>query len=156
MLLLNAANGENIEVIPESVLSQLVNDIVPSRLIIQLPMIPDMIKTALSGTIKEVTSIRTIAEAMDQSDIYKGMLTEVDKVLRLYYTFPVTSATAERSFSSLRRIKTFLRSSMTHNRLNNLFMLYVHTSKTDALDLVAIAKQFVSINVRRMNYFGKF
>lgn len=39
-----------------------------------------------------------------------GMLSEVDKLLNIYFTFPVTSATAERSFSSLRRIKTYLRS----------------------------------------------
>ena len=60
--------------------------------------------------IKKVTNVRTIAEAMNKSTIYKGMLGEVDKLLKLYFTFPVTIATAERSFSSLRRIKTFLRS----------------------------------------------
>ena len=70
---------------------------------------------------------------MEQSAIYKDMLSEVDKVLKIFFTFPVTSATAERSFSSLRRLKTLLRSTMTHCRLNNLFMLYIHTSKTDAL-----------------------
>ena len=105
-----------------------------------------MIKTANSDTIPvtKVTSIRTIAEAMNTSDIYKTMLCEVNKLLQLYFTFPVTTATAERSFSSLRRIKTFLRSTMTECRLNNLFLLYVHKSTTDALDLSQIAKDFVS------------
>ena len=83
------------------------------------------------------------------------MLSEVDKLLKIYFTFPVTSATAERAFSSLRRIKTFLRSTMTQCRLNNLFLLYVHTDMTDMLDLTHIAKEFVSINSRRINYFGK-
>ena len=82
------------------------------------------------------------------------MLSEVDKLLKLFFTFPVTTATAERSFSSLRRIKTYLRSRMTDCRLNNLFLLYVHVSKTDALDLTSIAKQFISVNSRRINYFG--
>ena len=93
---------------------------------------------------------------MNQNEIYKRMLNEVDKLLRIYFTFPVTSATAERSFSSLRRIKTFLRSSMTQCRLNDLFMLYVHTSKADALDLVSVAREFVSRNARRAHYFGTF
>lgn len=91
---------------------------------------------------------------MNESEIYKGMLSEVDKLLKVYFTFPVTSATAKRAFSSLRRIKTFL-STMTQCRLNNLFMLYVHTNLTDMLDLTQIAKEFVSVNSRRINYFGK-
>ena len=63
------------------------------------------------------------------------MLTEVDKLLRIYFSVSVTSATAERSFSCLRRIKTYLRSTMTDNRLNNLFLLHIHSEKTDELDL---------------------
>ena len=116
-----------------------------------------MIKTAFIGSIPvtKVTNVRTIAEAMNKSDVSKAMLSEVDKLLKLYFTFPVTTATAERSFSSLWRIKTFLRSTMSDCRLNNLFLLYVHTSRTDALDLSVIAKDFVSVNSRRMKYFGK-
>jgi len=45
--------------------------------------------------------------------------------LKIAMTFGVTSASAERSFSSLRRIKTYLRSTMTQERLNHLAMLYV-------------------------------
>ena len=75
---------------------------------------------------------------MNKSKIYKGMLSEIDKVLKMYFTFPVTTSTAERSFSSLRRLKTYLRSTMTQSRLNNLLLLYVHSSDTDNLDLLRI------------------
>ena len=34
-------------------------------------------------------------------------------------------------------------------------ILYIHTEKTDELDLKVIAKEFVSVNQRRLNYFGK-
>ena len=98
--------------------------------------------------VTKVTNVQTIAEAMNTSEIYKAMLSEVHKLLQLYFTFPVTMATAERSFSSLRRIKTFLRSSMSDCRLNNMFLLHVHTSRTVALDLSAVAKDFVSVNSR--------
>ena len=84
------------------------------------------------------------------------MLQEVDKLLRLYLTFPVTTPTAECSFSSLRRIKTYLRSTMISYRLNNLFLLYVHQDITDSLDLCKIAREFVSVNTCRKHYFGKF
>ena len=41
---------------------------------------------------------------------------------------------------------------MTECRLN-IFLPYIHKSKTDVLDLSHIAKEFVSI---RMNCFGNF
>jgi hypothetical protein len=83
---------------------------------------------------------------MNESEIYQGMLQEVDKVLRLYLTYPVTSATAECSFSSLPRIKSYLRSNMTECLLNNLFLLYVHQELADSLELTEIARTFVSVN----------
>ena len=84
------------------------------------------------------------------------MLREIDKALKIYFTLPVTSSTAERSFSSLRRLKTFIRSTMTQSRLNNLLLLYIHPAETNDLDLNNIAKQFAHVNSRRCNYFGKF
>ena len=40
-------------------------------------------------------------------------------------TLPVTSCTAERSFSGLKRIKTVLRSSMSNERLSSLTLLHM-------------------------------
>lgn len=154
-LLLNSANGQH-TLAPElhDILAKYRIDI--DRLKIQIAMLSDTIKTAFDGSVKTVTNVRTIADALNRSSVVRGMLTEVDKLVQAYFTFSVTSATAERSFSSLRRIKTFLRSSMTAQRLNNLFLLYVHKSFTDSLDLEAIARDFVSVNTRRINYFGHF
>ena len=111
---------------------------------------------AFNDSVKEVTNIRTIASAMLESEVYQKMLTEIHKLLALYFTFLVTTSTAESgSFSSLRRLKTYLRNMMNPCRLNDLFLLHVHKSRTDALDLVTIAKKFISANSRRENYFGK-
>ena len=40
---------------------------------------------------------------------------------------PATSCTAERSFSSLRRLKTYLRSTCGQERLSNLALLHIET-----------------------------
>ena len=65
-----------------------------------------------------------------KSDMYQNMLCKVNKVILLYFTFPVTTATAERSFSDLRRMKAFLCSTMSPCRLNNLFnFCYIYTNK---------------------------
>ena len=124
--LLNTANGE-VNPIPDCVLKFLENDVDIERLKFQLAMVTNMIKTTFTGqyAVTKVTNIRTIA----QSEIYREMLTEIDKILKIYFTFPVTSATEERIFSALRRIKSFLRSNMTACRLNNLLM-YITTKQT--------------------------
>ena len=49
------------------------------------------------------------------------MLPEFAKALKIL----ATSCSAERSFSSLRRLKTYLRSSMGQERLSNLALLHV-------------------------------
>ncbi|XP_074656009.1 52 kDa repressor of the inhibitor of the protein kinase-like [Tubulanus polymorphus] len=50
----------------------------------------------------------------------------VRKLIVIGCTLPVGSASAERSFSCLRRTKTYLRSTMTDNRLANLALLNIH------------------------------
>ena len=155
-LLIKSSNGEKISDISEKLQNYFTPDIDQDRLKCQLSLLSDMIKSAFQNQVQMVTNVRTIVEAMNKSEIYKGMLTEVYKMLQIYFTFPVTTSTAERSFSSLDRIKTYLRSSMTECRLNNLFLLYVHCIRTDRLDLEVIAKDFICVNSRRMKYFGKF
>ncbi|KAF0758767.1 52 kDa repressor of the inhibitor of the protein kinase-like, partial [Aphis craccivora] len=45
-------------------------------------------------------------------------------------TLPVSTSTPERMFSSLKRIKTYLRNSMSEKRLNGLAMLAIHNDIT--------------------------
>ena len=153
--ILEFSNNTPTTSLPASLQTYLNEEFDLEKLKLQLSMIPDVLRTATSG-VKEVTNVRTVAMAMSKSEIYKGMLQEVDKLLKLYFTFPVTTATAERSFSSLRYIKTYLRSTMTSSRLNNLFLLYIHKERTDSLDLHKIGNDFVNVNNRRQNYFGRF
>ena len=56
------------------------------------------------------------------------------------------NATNEKTFSALRRIKTYLQSTMTQTGLYNLLTLHMHTHKTDALDLTEITNKFTSSN----------
>jgi len=49
----------------------------------------------------------------------------------------------ERSFSSLRRLKTYLRNSMSQQRLNHLAVLHVHTDRLHSIDIDVIAREFV-------------
>ena len=55
------------------------------------------------------------------------------RCLKIAMTFGVTSAPAERSFSSLRHIKTYLRSTMGQERLSKLLLLYIENELSGEL-----------------------
>ena len=131
------------------------NDIDVSDLNRHLPLLQDVIKKG-TPNVRKVTSIHTICEAMNSNNIFKDMLPTVHQQLRLYMTVPITSATSERSFSALRRLLTYKRSSMTERRLNHCLLLHFHKELTDSLDLVLVANEFIRLHDERKKYFGTF
>lgn len=68
----------------------------------------------------------------------------IHKLIRHLATLPVTSCTAERSLSTMRRMKTILRNSIGKERLTNAARLSLHAGITidanDVLDLMATKK----------------
>ena len=90
------------------------------------------------------------------TQIQKDFFSEVVVVAKFIYVMPAANATSERSFSALRRIKTYLRNSMSQERLNNVMLLQVHKQKTDELVLEDVAQDFVNDNEHRVHLFGKF
>ena len=55
---------------------------------------------------------------------------------------PATNVLSERSFSTLHRIKTYLRSRMPQERLNLCMLLNVYKEETD-IDLINTAQSFI-------------
>lgn len=53
----------------------------------------------------------------------------LDTALRIFLTLPVTTATCERSFSKLKLVKTYLRSSIGQERLANLTIISVERNR---------------------------
>ena len=135
-------------------------DIDKQRLAIQLKMLPDLVRTYNERNpvtaIKKVTTLRTLCEIMNDVTSSKTMFSEVLTLLHIVLTIPVTSATAERAFSALRRLKTFLRSSMSQVRLNHVMLLHIYKERTDKLRLLDVANCFISVNDWRKSFFGSF
>lgn len=50
-------------------------------------------------------------------------------LFKLFLTIPTNTAACERSFSSLRRLKTYLRMTTGQERLSNLALLYIEREK---------------------------
>ena len=103
-----------------------------------------------------VTLRDVIAYAKTLTEAQKDLMSEVCMLLKLILVMPATNAVSERSFSALRRIKTFLRTTMTQCRLNNLMVLNIHKDHCDILDLVDVSNGFVAGSEHRLSLFGKF
>ena len=48
------------------------------------------------------------------------------RILQIFATLPITTATSERSFSTLKRIKTYLRNTMGEERVTGLALIAIH------------------------------
>jgi len=70
------------------------------------------------------THIYKLLEYLRETDL-TTVLPQVTKLCALVLTIPATSASVERSFSNLKRIKTYLRNNQTQKRLPNLSFLSI-------------------------------
>ena len=73
--------------------------------------------------------------------------------LALFLTLPVTDASAERSFSVLKRVRSYLRSSMEQDRVSELGMLAINHAEASVLDKRALIRDFAEMKSRRKNFF---
>lgn len=74
---------------------------------------------------------------------------------RILLTIPVTVATAERSFSKLKLLKSYLRSTMTQERLNGLATKALENDVLEKINYEDIIEDFISRNTRRMTLFNR-
>ena len=79
-----------------------------------------------------------------------SMYPNIRVLLSILCTLPVTTCSAERSFSGLKRTKTTLRSSMSGARLSELSFLAVHRDL--ALDIPKAIDEFARRHPRRMQW----
>ena len=97
----------------------------------------------------------SIKGALDTLGKGRELFSEVITLVTMYYVLPASSAKTERSFSSLRRLKTYLRYTMTETRINNLLVLHVHKKRTDTLDVKDVTMQFVFDTKTESKHFAR-
>lgn len=82
----------------------------------------------------------------------KNLFPNINKLFQIYLTIPVSSATPERTFSCLKRIKTWLRNSIGQERVSNLAILNIEKEEIEECDLDKIIDIFTSIKNRRVDF----
>ncbi|KAI7800882.1 transposase [Triplophysa rosa] len=90
----------------------------------------------------------TFMHDKDLSEIYPNFWT----ALRIALTLPVTVAQAERSFSKLKLIKSYLRSTMSQERLTGLAIISINHSIGEQMSYDDIIDDFASRKIRKVRF----
>ncbi len=139
-LLLLALNGKNWESSFASVTSLYKDDIDADQLRLHVQMLCASFPTI--DDVKQYIIGLTLHE--------RQLLSEVVTVVKLILVMPSINAVSERSFSAMRRLKTYLRTTMKQERLNHLLLLHVHKDHTDDLSSITVANTFVGDSEHRL------
>lgn len=95
--------------------------------------------------VKIPNNLPQIVDSCD-TDLYPS----INMFLRILATLPVSAATAERTFSTLRRLKTWLRSTMGEERLTGLALLHIH--QDIEVDIESVITRFAKSSQRRIEF----
>ena len=79
-------------------------------------------------------------------------LPKLSILYKIYLTLPVSSAIAERSFSRLKLIKNYLRSTMTNERLSGLALISIERDLAENVDFESTINRFASMKSRRKQF----
>ena len=99
-------------------------------------------------------SYKRLGIVMAEETVLQAMFPGLHTDLVLYMVLPATTCEAERSFSMLRRLLTYLRSTQGQDRMSNLALIHYHRDVArTVLQLPVLMKEFVSKNQVRRNMF---
>ena len=95
------------------------------------------------STGQPLESFNDVVELLKRKEALRELVPVLTNLVKITLTLPASTCAAERSFSSLRRLKTYLRSGMKQQRLNSVAIMNVHMKKTKALSIATLINDFV-------------
>lgn len=153
-LLFKACGGQDFKDELTKVCEFFLDDFDKAELEAELLTLQKLYESAIGS---EAPSVDNIKKALlTLSNTQQMLVNAVCRLFQLLIILPATNATSERSFSALRRVKSYLRSTMTQARLNHLMILHYHQDLCDKLDLNTIANEYITRNDSRQSTFATF
>ena len=109
-----------------------------------------------------MTFVRDVTDVINESAKRKALYQSLfgcgevitNLLIKLCLAVPTSVAASERSFSSLRRLKNWLRNTMTQERLTHLALMNAHKEILDAINVQCLMREFVSRTSERRSTFG--
>ena len=89
----------------------------------------------------------------DFRESFKTGFPNILVLLKIYLTSPIASVTSERGFSCLKRIKTYLRSTMLQERLSSLAILNFESEFIKLINIEDVIDEFASNKNRKFAFF---
>ena len=102
------------------------DDFTPSSLTAQLEILTTTFVSSMGKPTLATIKLHIVSPS-------PASISEVCTVLKLIMVIPATNAVSERSASVQRMVKTYVCSTMSQLRLNNLLILHAHKDRTDHL-----------------------
>ena len=84
------------------------------------------------STGQPLESFNDVVELL-KSKVLRELVPVLTNLVKIMLTLPASTCTAERSFSGLRRLKSYLRSGMKQQRFKSVAIMNVHRKETKAL-----------------------
>ena len=105
--------------------------------------------TAKSFFRKSTSNPRTIHDVVKLLNVLPTAFDQILKLANIVITMPVSSASSERFFSTLKRVKTYVRLTMGDSRLSNLMVISVESKFVKTLVLEILVNKFGKAANRR-------
>lgn len=106
-------------------------------------------KTCFLSHIEEMKSVRDLADTIIVRAQISSSFPDLVNACLIFLTIPVTTASAERSFSKLKIIKNYLRTTMSQERLSSLSTISIERARARNIDLDDAITQFASAKSRK-------
>ncbi|XP_022019552.1 zinc finger MYM-type protein 1-like [Helianthus annuus] len=119
------------------------SDVDASEIYLELKLIKTFLPSHIVSPIDALNNIFRLGDFPNAINAYK-----------VFLTIPVTVASAERSFSKLKLLKSYLRSTMFQERLNGLAMISIENKILEGMDYKDLIESFASKNTRRASRFA--
>lgn len=124
------------------------SDVDGLQLFEEIKFVKDMIKKEKKHLIKTPVDILNFMTEFGLVENFPNLTI----ALRIMLTLPVSVATGERSFSKLKIIKNYLRSSMSQERLVGLAMMSIEFSVLEKINIDKIVSEFANRKSRKVHF----
>ena len=81
---------------------------------------------------------------------------QVRRLFGLIIVMPAINATSKCSFSPLRHLKNYLRTTMSQQQHNHLMILNIHKERIGNIDLKLVLNNFIAGSEHRSSIFAKY